>query len=174
MVPLNRKISCFDLQALCEERGRKANCCLVCVFQWGHPLPLPPPSGDKRAEIDEEVAKGIWVVNFLCFRCDLPQVKLGNRFISLMKYIYIFLQVLQKSVITPDFEKKECIPQKESAHQLKKQRRVSEVILSNMDCVQFCRHRAILQILCRYILTVICIYSTLFLSSVCFTGLLWE
>ncbi|XP_061489740.1 deoxynucleotidyltransferase terminal-interacting protein 2 [Rhineura floridana] len=32
-------------------------------------------------------------------------------------------ELLQKSVITPDFEKKECIPLKESVHQLKKQRR---------------------------------------------------
>ncbi|KFQ64319.1 Deoxynucleotidyltransferase terminal-interacting protein 2, partial [Phaethon lepturus] len=34
-------------------------------------------------------------------------------------------QLLQKSVITPDFEKKECVPPfRESLHQLKKQRRV--------------------------------------------------
>lgn len=34
---------------------------------------------------------------------------------------------MQKSIITPDFEKKECVPPfRESLHQLKKQRRVSE------------------------------------------------
>lgn len=37
---------------------------------------------------------------------------------------------MQKSVITPDFEKKECVPPfKESLHQLKKQRRVSEELI---------------------------------------------
>lgn len=40
------------------------------------------------------------------------------------------LQLLQKSVITPDFEKKECVPPyRESLHQLKKQRRVSEELI---------------------------------------------
>lgn len=42
-----------------------------------------------------------------------------------------FLQLLQKSVITPDFEKKECVPPfRESLHQLKKQRRVSEELVT--------------------------------------------
>jgi len=37
---------------------------------------------------------------------------------------------LQKSIITPDFEKKECVPPfRESLHQLKKQRRVSEELV---------------------------------------------
>lgn len=37
---------------------------------------------------------------------------------------------MQKSIITPDFEKKECVPPfRESLHQLKKQRRVSEELI---------------------------------------------
>ena len=48
-------------------------------------------------------------------------------------YMYCtFIQVMKKSVITPDFEKKDCIaPYTESERQLKKQRRVTRYHLSN-------------------------------------------
>lgn len=48
----------------------------------------------------------------------------------ILKTTLIFLQLLQKAIITPDFEKNYCVPPySESKHQLQKKRRVSIVTL---------------------------------------------
>lgn len=57
---------------------------------------------------------------------------------------------MQKSVITPDFEKKECVPPfRESLHQLKKQRRVSEELIMSQVTKQTLVESPVLR-LCAY------------------------
>lgn len=53
-----------------------------------------------------------------------------------MKNNFVFSQLLQKSVITPDFEKNYSVPPySESKHQIQKQRRVSRTRCLDCSCV---------------------------------------